>query len=150
MLISRTGQYAIQALVYIGLQGPESFTNVHDLSKNIGVPAAYLAKVMQILGHHDLVKSNRGRSGGFGLKIAPENINLLQVLLLIEGENFHTECLLGLKKCSDETACPMHSKWKPIKTEILATLEEQTIAYLADAVREGKYRLADLPSDRAQ
>ena len=145
MLISRTGQYAIQALVFIGLHDPESFINVQDLASNIGVPSAYPAKVMQTLAHHGLVKSNRGRTGGFALKVAPESINLMQLLLLIEGENFHTECLLGLKKCSDETACPMHAKWMPIKTAIIETLESQTIAYLADAVREGKYRLSDIP-----
>lgn len=146
MLISRTGQYAIQALVYMGLQGAGSFVNVQDLAKNLDVPAAYLAKVMQVLGHHGLVISTRGRTGGFRLGMAAEDINLMQVLSLVEGEKFHHECLLGLKQCGDETACPMHTKWKPIKTELLEVLESQSIALLALAVSEGKYRLTDIPA----
>lgn len=146
MLISRTGQYAIQALVYIGLQGVGSFTNVLDLARNLGVPAPYLAKVLQELGRHGLVTSIRGRSGGFGLGIAAEQINLLQVLSLVEGEKFHHECLLGLKECGDDVACPMHIEWKPIKADILAVLESQNIALLAKAVSEGKYRLTDIPA----
>jgi len=146
MLISRTGQYAIQALVYMGLPGAGSSVNVQDLAKNLDVPAAYLAKVMQVLGHHGLVSSTRGRTGGFRLGMAAENISLMQVLSLVEGEKFHHECLLGLKQCGDETACPMHTKWKPIKTELLEVLESQNIAVLAQAVSEGKYRLTDVPA----
>lgn len=146
MLISRTGQYAIQALVYIGLQGAGSLTNVLDLARNLDVPAAYLAKVLQELGRHGLVNSIRGRSGGFGLGIAADKISLLRVLSLVEGEKFHHECLLGLKECGDDTACPMHGAWKPIKTEILDVLEEQSIATLALAVSQGKYRLTDIPA----
>lgn len=146
MLISRTGQYAIQALVYIGLQGAGAFINVLDLARNLDVPAAYLAKVLQELGRHGLVSSIRGRSGGFGLVVSPEKISLMQVLSLVEGEKFHHECLLGLKQCGDDTACPMHGAWKPIKTEILEVLESQTIATLALAVSQGKYRLTDIPA----
>ena len=146
MLISRTGQYAIQALVFMGLQGADAFVNVQDLAKNLDVPAAYLAKVMQVLGHHGLVSSARGRTGGFRLGMAAADINLMQVLSLVEGEKFHHECLLGLKQCGDETACPMHTKWKPIKTELLEVLESQSIALLALAVSEGKYRLTDIPA----
>jgi len=146
MLISRTGQYAIQALVYIGQQGAGSCTTVLDVAHNLGVPASYLAKVLQALAHHGLVSSIRGRSGGFGIGVSPEHISLMQVLSLVEGERFHHECLLGLKQCGDDTACPMHSGWKPIKTELLAVLESQNIATLVTAVNQGQYRLTDIPA----
>ena len=146
MLISRTGQYAIQALVYIGLQGAGTVTSAFDLATKLDVPASYLAIVLQQLGHHGLVSTIRGRSGGFGLGISAEKISLMQVLSLVEGEKFHHECLLGLKQCGDDTACPMHGAWKPIKTEILEVLESQNIATLALAVSQGKYRLTDIPA----
>jgi DNA-binding IscR family transcriptional regulator len=53
---------------------------------------------------------------------------------------------LGLKECSDETACPLHYKWIPVKKKITALLNEMTLAELAKAVLTGKYRLADLPA----
>lgn len=146
MLISRTSQYAIQALIYIGLQKEGVCTMNGEIARRLGVPSAYLAKIMQILCHGGLLVSHRGRRGGFSLREPSENINLMQVLSLIEGEKFHHECLLGLNQCGDETACPMHSKWKPIKAEILEAMESQSIATLALAVSQGKYRLTDIPA----
>lgn len=146
MLISRTGQYAIQALVYLGLRGAGTVVSVLDLARGLDVPATYLAKVMQALTHHGLLDSMRGRSGGFRLRIAADQISLMQVLAMVEGDKLQHECLLGLKQCGDDTACPMHTEWKPIKAEILEALESQNIATLATAVSQGKYRLADIPA----
>ena len=39
----------------------------------------------------------------------------------------------------------MHPVWKPIKERILQMLESQNLETVANAVREGKYRLTDLP-----
>ena len=69
----------------------------------------------------------------------------MHVLVLTEGQGFTDDCVLGLKVCSDETACPMHSRWKPIKEKVVLMLHEQTLEKLALAVQTGKYRITDLP-----
>ncbi|MBX9810738.1 MAG: hypothetical protein K2Y16_03890 [Burkholderiales bacterium] len=69
----------------------------------------------------------------------------MRILTLIEGPGFHEDCVLGLKLCSDETACPMHTRWSPIKHKIVRLLHEQTLEKLAGAVKSGRYRLIDLP-----
>jgi len=74
-----------------------------------------------------------------------EKTDLMHILTLTEGVGFTQDCVLGLKVCSDATACPMHNKWKPIKEKVVAMLQEQTLEKLAKAVQSGKYRLSDLP-----
>lgn len=145
MLISRTSQYAIQALIYIALK--ESGTPIlsREVAEQLGVPSAYLAKIMQMLCKGGVLTSFRGRLGGFTLKQKPHQIDLMRVMLITEGQDFTKDCVLGLKVCSDETACPMHEKWKPIKMEILNMLKDHNLATLADAVLVGKYRLTDIP-----
>jgi len=145
MLISRTSQYAIQALIYIALKEVGTPILSREVAEQLGVPAAYLAKIMQMLCKGGVLTSFRGRLGGFALKQKPEQIDLMRVLLVTEGQEFSKDCVLGLKVCSDETACPMHEKWKPIKTEIINMLNAHNLATLADAVRVGKYRLTDIP-----
>lgn len=145
MLISRTSQYSIQALICIGLYSESQYASVRDLAQCLDVPAPYLAKILQALCRNGLLTSNRGRTGGFSLKSAAESVNLLQVLGVVEGEDFNSGCLLGLKECEDAAACPIHGEWKPIKEEILQMLESQTLAQLAAAVRNGEYRLSDIP-----
>jgi DNA-binding IscR family transcriptional regulator len=58
---------------------------------------------------------------------------------------FTQSCLLGLKECSDETACPLHTRWLPVKKKIIDLLQDTTLEKLAKAVESGKYRLADIP-----
>lgn len=145
MILSRTSQYAIQALIYIATQPRGEPVLNRKIADYLDVPSAYLAKIMQNLCKGHLLYSFRGRLGGFCLREGAENTDLMQILALTEGPHFTEDCLLGLKICSDETACPMHAKWKPIKLKVVALLREQTLEKLAAAVISGKYRLTDLP-----
>ncbi|OIQ78941.1 HTH-type transcriptional regulator IscR [mine drainage metagenome] len=144
MLISRTSQYAIQAMIYIGMQKEGVCAMNSEIASQIGLPPKYLAKVLQILCRGGLLVSQRGRYGGFSLREPSEDINLLKVLSIIEGREFREDCLLGLKQCEDKTACPVHQEWGAIRTEIAEMLRSQNLATFAIAVGEGKYRLTDV------
>ena len=145
MIFSRTSQYAIQALIYLATQPNGRSVLNREIARNLGVPPAYLAKVLQGLCRQQLLDSSRGRYGGFNLRDGAAQTNLLAIVLLTEGRRIDRECLLGLKACGDETACPMHRQWKPLKREMLAYLGRVTLTHLAKAVRSGQYRLSDLP-----
>lgn len=145
MILSRTSQYAVQALIYIATQPRDETVLSRTISRHLGVPPAYLAKIMQSLCKADLLNSYRGKQGGFCLREGGEKTDLLQIVSLIEGSRFTEECVLGLKTCSDKTACPMHAQWVPVKQQIVDLLRSQTLEVLAAAVLSGKYRLADLP-----
>ena len=146
MILSRTGQYAVQALIYMATQPTGTPILNKDIAAKLNVPAPYLAKILQSLAKGNLLYSFRGRLGGFCLKEEGSRMTLMDVLLLTEGPAFTQSCLLGLKKCSDETACPVHFRWAPVKEKIISLLKETTLDKLAKAVQSGKYRLADLPA----
>lgn len=145
MILSRTSQYAIQALIFIATQPPGVPVLIRNVAEHLGVPPPYLAKIMQSLARGRLIDSFRGRQGGVCLREGGEKTDLMQILTLIEGPGLTENCVLGLKICGDETACPVHNQWKPIKTRIVNMLHQQTLGKLAAAVRSGKYRLTELP-----
>lgn len=146
MILSRTSQYAVQALIYMATQPTGTPILNKDIAAKLNVPAPYLAKILQSLAKGNLLYSFRGRLGGFCLKEEGARMTLMDILLLTEGPAFTQSCLLGLKKCSDETACPVHFRWQPVKEKIISLLKETTLDKLAKAVQSGKYRLADLPN----
>ena len=146
MILSRTSQYAVQALIYMATQSAATPVLNKDIAAKLGVPAPYLAKILQSLAKGNLLFSFRGRLGGFCLRDSGEQITLMEILLLTEGPAFTESCLLGLKKCSDETACPLHFRWIAVKKKILDLLQDTTLEKLAKAVESGKYRLADVPA----
>jgi Rrf2 family protein len=145
MILSRTSQYAVQALIYMATQPADTPVLNKDIAVRLGVPAPYLTKILQSMVKGNLLVSFRGRLGGFQLREGGRDISLMQIVQLIEGATFADNCLLGLKKCSAETACPLHFRWVPVKEKIIKLLEETTLGKLADAVNTGKYRLADIP-----
>ncbi|MDP1710848.1 MAG: Rrf2 family transcriptional regulator [Candidatus Nanopelagicaceae bacterium] len=145
MILSRTSQYAVQALIYMATQPNATPVLNKDIASQLGVPAPYLAKILQSLAKGNLLFSFRGRLGGFCLRESGDKISLMQILLLTEGPVFTQSCLLGLKVCSDETACPLHFRWVPVKKKIMDLLQDTTLEKLAKAVESGKYRLADVP-----
>ncbi len=146
MILSRTTQYAIQALIYMATQ-PRGVTVLNrTIAENLGAPPTYLAKVLQNLCRGNLLYSFRGKQGGFCLREEGEKIDLMQIVLITEGPGFTEDCILGLKICSDKVPCPMHIKWSPIKLEVVKLLRGQTLDILATAVLSGKYQLADLPA----
>lgn len=145
MILSRTSQYAIQALIYMATQ-PEGVPVLNrTIAEYLKVPPAYLAKIMQSLSRGGILYSFRGKQGGFCLREGGEKTDLMKILTLVEGPGLTENCVMGLKICSDSTACPMHEKWKPIKARIVELLEKQTLEKLAAAVKSGKYRLSELP-----
>lgn len=145
MILSRTSQYAVQALIYMATQPADTPVLNKDIAERLGVPAPYLTKILQSMVKGNLLVSFRGRLGGFQLREGGRDISLMQIVQLTEGAAFADNCLLGLKKCSAVTACPLHFRWVPVKEKILKLLEETTLGKLADAVNTGKYRLADIP-----
>ncbi len=145
MFLSRTSQYAIQFLIFIATQPRGVPVLIRAVAEHLGVPSPYLAKIVQTLSRAKLVDSLRGRQGGVRLSEGGENVDLMQILTLIEGPGLTDNCVLGLKACSDDMACPMHAQWKPIKARIVNLLNQQTLGKLAAAVRSGRYRLTDLP-----
>lgn len=150
MIFSRTSQYAIQALIYLAIQPSGKRLLNREIAQSLGVPSPYLAKILQGLSRQRLLLSSRGRTGGFSLRPDVEKVSLLDVVLLTDGARMDRECLLGLKACQDETACPLHRKWKPVKKDILACLANITLINLATAVQSGQYRLCDLPQALTQ
>lgn len=132
-------------MIYIATQPSGAPVLNKEIAARLNVPAPYLAKILQGLSKGGLLYSFRGRLGGFCLREEATQISLMNLLQMTEGADFTQSCLLGLKKCSDETACPVHARWLPIKEKVIEMLNQMSLGELAEAVQTGRYRLADMP-----
>jgi Rrf2 family protein len=112
-----------------------------------GLPLPYRSKLMLQFVNANIVESSRGRQGGFRLSRNANDLYLMEIVEVIGGERRMKECLLGLKECSEETACAMHCQWYPVKQELHQLLEQQSVGSLAAAVDHGKYKLTELNLD---
>jgi Rrf2 family protein len=130
-MISRASEYAIRALAFLALQDRESFHLARDMAARLGIPAPFLAKILQPLVVRGLVRSQRGRSGGFRLARDPAEITLFQIVDAQENLGKVRQCMLGQAECNDERACPLHHYWTRASDEYLAILDSTTLRDLA-------------------
>ena len=149
MLLSRTSEYALQALIHLAVQPTGQPVLNRDVARHLGLPAPYLTKILKGLVQRGLVQSHKGRGGGYAIQRAALDVTVREVVELVEGPSVFQGCLLGLKVCADATACPVHHAWAPLKASMLGLLDRRTVGSMADAVRAGKYRLVPPPGGAA-
>lgn len=141
MLFSKTQEYALQALVHLALT-PGEFRLSRDLADHLEVPGPYLAKVLKRFAQLGYLESAKGRGGGYRIKKRAMEAAVREVVTVADGNDPFAGCLLGLSKCTDHAACPIHDKWMPLRAKVATLLEQQTVAELAAKARTGRTRLA--------
>ena len=145
MLYSKSAEYAIQAMIYLAENEGKNLAMVSTIAETYDIPKHFLAKLVQTLTHHHLIKSYRGRTGGIELGRPADKITMLQVVNAIEGPPpEHEMCVIGLDICSDSVCCPLHNQWKHIRGLVQETLQHQTLAELARGMRIKRHELAEL------
>ena len=96
--LSEASSIALHGLVLIAKS--KDGLNVVDIAQKIDSSKHHVAKVLQRLVKAGFLISHRGPGGGFHLKMAPEDIDLLDIYETIEGKINITECPL------DKPICP--------------------------------------------
>ncbi len=137
-MLSKTAEYAIRALVYIQLQNwEEKRPGFKEIAKNIESPEHFTAKILQILTRFDLIKSFKGRNGGFFFDQDSEELQLHQIIVAIDGEKSFTRCSFGFKSCDHENKCPLHDDFAELRDNYAALVKVRTIQSLAKRILNG-------------
>ena len=141
MIISNTAKYALRAVIYLAINGSEDKRiGIKKISKDLDIPAPFLAKILQNLSKHKLLVSTKGPNGGFGLGRDAYEISFLDVIELVDGLDVFEECIFGLKICindkSHKEICPVHEKSKPVRAELYDLFKNQIIGEIAQKIKE--------------
>ena len=142
MIFSSACEYGIRAMAYLAEHGKDGRVLVREVSEQETIPGPFLGKVFQTLVKAGLLTSAKGPGGGFSLAKNASEISLFDIRAAIDGVKDLDGCAAGLAQCSDDTPCPLHDSWKPIRKSITAYLTVTTLADMAVAVRKKKKLLA--------
>lgn len=85
------------------------------------------------------MRSYKGIGGGYELAMAPHEINLLMIVRCIEGDEPFNACIIEDHECSTRGLCPLHQPWSGVRDQLLAFLEQNTLANLA-GLRQSQLR----------
>jgi Rrf2 family iron-sulfur cluster assembly transcriptional regulator len=142
MIYSRSAEYAIRAFVHLAQVPDGKYAMVKNIAAEEEIPSHFLAKILQQLARKGLLRSSKGPTGGFCLRVASDEIRLVDIVEALDGLGEYQKCAAGLAECSDDMPCPLHDSWKAVRSRIMDYLGRNTIADLAKAL-EQKRRLIE-------
>ncbi len=121
-LITRDTDYAINALYFMAENKERVYTTV-ELTEKLNIPRPFLRKILQILNKKGLVRSSKGKGGGFKLNIDPEKILLLEVMEIFQGKFSLNECFLNKKTCPGKRTCALKKKIDTVEEYVESELK---------------------------
>jgi len=142
MILSKTCEYGIRAVVYVALTSKGKFVSIKEISDNLEISFHFLTKVLQILTQKNILKSYRGPNGGVTLACSADKISLLEIIYTIDGEKIFKDCILGLPGCGDLVPCPLHNQWEIDRELIKNNFAGLTLAQLAKNFLAADLRLS--------
>jgi Rrf2 family protein len=140
MKLSLRGEYALRALLVLGLNYDKPVVRIQAISDHQNIPKRFLEQILNDLKSAGIVQSRRGVAGGYRLAKPPQEITLAAVVRHIEGalapvscvsERFYQKC-----SCPDESRCAIRSVMKEIREAIVTIAERVTVAEMCDRWRK--------------
>jgi Rrf2 family transcriptional regulator, cysteine metabolism repressor len=142
MKLSVRGEYALRALLVLGLNYEQPVVRIQTISEQQNIPKRFLEQILNDLKSAGVVQSRRGVAGGYRLARPPEEITLATIIRHIEGalapvscvsERFYEKC-----SCPDESRCAIRSVMKEVREAVVKIAERLTIAELCERSRKLK------------
>src|SRR5262249_2907957 len=129
MIYSRSAEYAIRSFVYLARVPDGQFAMVRQIAEQERLPAHFLAKILQDLTRRGLLRSNKGPSGGFSLRVPASQIRLIDLVEAVDGP--------ALSESLDQTPWALDS-WRDLHSRIMDYFEQHTIAGVTKALEHKK------------
>jgi Rrf2 family protein len=137
-MISQKSKYAFRALIALVRAGPGSTRMISEISREQAIPKKFLEQILLELKRAGIVTSHRGRTGGYALLRAPEEVTFGEVLRLIDGPLALLPCLSKIayrrcEDCRDETNCEIRRVFARVADATRQVLDSTTLADAVDS-----------------
>jgi Rrf2 family protein len=86
LTISSKTRYGIAALLALAESYGSGLLQIKDISSRCNIPHQYLEQIFNRLGKAGIIKSTRGKNGGYELAHTPNKTTVLDIVNTLEGE----------------------------------------------------------------
>ncbi|MGK9476691.1 RrF2 family transcriptional regulator [Melioribacter sp. OK-6-Me] len=136
MIYTKTGEYAIRAILFLARQSKDRLVMSSEIAKSEDIPSHYLAKILQRMAKYGYVDSFKGRGGGFRITELAKKSSILEIVERVEGPVINLKCVTGLKECSEENPCPLHDEWEELRNRIYNLISSKSVQEVAEKYAE--------------
>jgi Rrf2 family protein len=140
-MLSQKARYALHALIVLAERSGEEPMQIASVAEEARVPRKFLEQILLDLKKRGIVKSTRGRSGGYLLGKAPKDITFADVIRVMDGPLALAPCVSvtayhKCEDCVDEATCAIRKVLLAARDATAQVLESRTIAQAAVTARK--------------
>jgi Rrf2 family protein len=141
MRLSKKGEYAVRALIEIGLeakQRPNSLIQISSVAQRTNIPEKFLEQILLALRNGGVLKSKRGVEGGYSLAKDADEITLGEVIRLLDGPLAPIPCVSVTAyepcSCPDQESCGLHIAMQQVRDAIASILDNYKLSRVLQEV----------------
>lgn len=125
----RLSQKADYGLILLSnLSKSKSPVSIARIARENKISSKFLSQIANELRKANMIVAKEGTKGGYKLARKAEDIKLLEVLNLLDGELVEGKCFEAGHQCS----CGAGDMWKDVKIQLEATIGSKTVADLVN------------------
>lgn len=125
--LSTKVRYATRAMLDLAAHSGRGAIRIKDIAARQRISARYLEQLFIRLRRAGLLRSLRGRRGGFRLARPPADITLSEIINAVEETDSIIDCIDEPRLCPQSKTCTMRHVWSEICRAINGVLESTTL-----------------------
>ena len=146
MRLTKKSKYAARALVEIALNECGSPLGAAEIARRQSIPERFLEQILGDLRRAGVLESHRGAHGGYCFAIPSEDVTVLDVVEILDGEIRPARCSAGGDCYMDDAPpCSTSKVWDEARVALEDTFGRYTIAQLAETERESREERESVP-----
>ncbi|WP_435353626.1 RrF2 family transcriptional regulator [Emticicia sp. SJ17W-69] len=137
-MISKKAKYALKALKVLS----ENYESkqpilIADIAEQQSIPKKFLEAILLELRNNGVLHSQKGKGGGYQLRMPPEDVTIAKIVRIIDGPispmlcvslHFYGKC----DDCVDEKTCCIRPIMEKVRDANLAVYEHTTLRDLME------------------
>jgi Rrf2 family protein len=139
-MLSQKSHYALRALLVLAGRSDSGPMQIAEIADAANIPKKFLEQILLELKKPGIVRSHRGRSGGYSLGRAAKDISFADVLRVTDGPLALTPCVsvMAYRKCDDcfdEATCGIRKVMAVARDATAQALESRSLGAAAAQMR---------------
>ena len=143
MRLTSKSRYAVSALTELSFLQSSGPVSLSDISDNQNIELSFLEQIFRKLRIAGIVKSIRGRNGGYMYAKDPSNISIKDVMNAVDEVIDPTKCH-GTAACHNGKKCSTHDLWHQLNNIVEDYLEKITIDSLVESTSNPYIKLKEI------
>jgi len=145
--LSRKARYALRALYALAADEARGPVLIAELAEREKIPRKFLEAILLELKNAGVLRSKKGKGGGYALARPAERITIGEVVRVIDGPLAPIPCasernFVRCEDCTDETTCGTRQVMKKVRDAIAAILDTTTLADVRAQIARAQHSAA--------